>query len=337
MNPLVLIGIIVLAAGTALVVQGVQAQRRALQGYGILAAGAGLVLTAASFAFVIVPAGHSGVVFDVFGGVAEEEVGEGFHLILPVLQRVTVYDIRQHELTLADETGDEVTARSSEGLEITVDATVLYQPAPDMVARLHQDIGDDYERVRVRPEARTQIRDGIAQYAAAELISTQRTELQERVETSLTDALEGDNVRILSVLLRDVRIPESITTAVEEKQAAEQQVEVEENRRLQSEVSAERRVVEAEGERDAEIARAEGRAEALKLRGEAIRETPELIQLEVAEHLAPSINTVMLPSDNNFLMDLRSMGDLAPSTPPSEAASLPGNEGESESGAPAER
>lgn len=323
MNPLVLIGIVIFAAGLALIVQGIQGRRGSLTRYGALAVLVGLVVAVASYAFVVVPAGHVGVVFNVFGGVQDEELGEGFHLIAPFVQRITQYDIRQHELTLAVETNDQVTARSSEGLEINVDATVLYQPVPDQVARLHQDIGDDYEDVRVRPEVRTQIRDGIAEFAAADMISRLRTDLQQSVEESLRLALDRDNIRVLSVLLRDVRIPESITQAIEEKQAAEQQIEVEENRRRQSEIAAQRRVIEAEGERDAQIARAEGEAEALRLRGASIRETPELIQLEVAQQLAPSIQTIMVPTDNNFLLDVRGLLDGSRAADEAGAAAEP--------------
>jgi hypothetical protein len=34
---------------------------------------------------------------------------------------------------------------------------------------------------------------------------------------------------------------------------------------------------------------------------------PEIIQLEVAQRLAPSIQTIMLPSDGNFLLDIRGL------------------------------
>ncbi|MDZ7707759.1 MAG: SPFH domain-containing protein [Trueperaceae bacterium] len=173
--------------------------------------------------------------------------------------------------------------------------------------------------MRVRPEVRSQIRDAIGQYAAADLISTQRTDLQLGVEASLKDALEEDNILVLAVLMRDIRIPTTITNAIEEKQAAEQQVEVEENRRRQSEIAAQRRVIEAEGERDAAIARAEGESEALRLRGEAIRENPEIIDLEVAQRLAPGIQTIMIPSDNNFLLDLRSLSEQRSSQPATPA------------------
>lgn len=314
MNLILVVALAVVVIGLVLIVQGVQGQQAGARGLGTGLLAGGIVVAFLASSIVIVPAGHVGVVFNVLGGVQDDELGEGVHIVVPVLQQVTQYDIRQHELTLSSTQGDSINARSSEGLEIGVDVTVLYQPFPQEVARLHQDIGTSYEAVRVRPEVRSQIRDGVSEYNAAELISAQRDDLQQLIEESLASALIEDNVRILSVLLREVRIPESITTAIEEKQAAEQQVQVEENRRLQSEIAAQRVVIEAEGERDAQVARAEGEAEALRLRGQALSENPEMIQLEVAQRLAPGVQTIMLPSDNNFLLDMRSLTERAGQT-----------------------
>lgn len=309
MNVFLFVGLAVVLLGLVVVVQGVQGQQPRTRSLGTGLTLLGVFVAFLATSIVIVPAGHSGVVFNVFGGVQQEELGEGIHVVVPVVQQVTLYDTRQQELTLATVQGDQITARSSEGLEIVVDVTVLYQVDGSEAARLHQDIGTSYEDVRVRPEVRSQIRDGISEFDAANLISSERDDLQRMIFGNLAEALAKDNVRVLSVLLRDVRIPESITQAIEEKQAAEQQVAVEENRRLQSEISAQRRVIEATGERDAAVAQAEGEAEALRLRGAALRENPEIVQLEVAQRLAPTLQTILLPSDSNFLLDLRALTD----------------------------
>ena len=302
---LILIGLILVVGGIALIVQGIQGKQGGLRNLGGFAVLVGVVLALLSNAFVVVPAGNVGVVFNIFGGVQDNELGEGFHVVLPFLQQITLYDVRQQELTLSQLTGDQITSRSAEGLEINADTTILYQIAAPQTAKLHQDIGPSFVDIRIRPEIRTQVRDTIALFNAAELISTRRQEVSRLIETSLQDVLASDNIRVLAVLLRDVRIPASITRAIEEKQAAEQQIQVEENRRQQAEIAAQRLIIEAEGQRDAQIARAEGEARALELRGAAIRTNPEIIQLEVAERLAPGIQTIMLPSESNFLLDFR--------------------------------
>ncbi|MFN2323626.1 MAG: SPFH domain-containing protein [Trueperaceae bacterium] len=304
---LLLIGGALAVLGAALLVQGIQNQAPKARLSGAAGILAGAALAFLSYAFVVIPAGQVGVLFNVFGGVQDRELTEGFHIVLPVLQQVTQYDVRQQEITLSTGAGDQINARSSEGLDIGVDVTVIYQVIANEAAKLHQDIGPSYVNIRLRPQIRTAVRDGIANYNAANLISSQRMELQRNIESALSESLQSDNLRILGVLLRDVRIPTLITDAIEEKQAAEQQVEVEENRRRQSEISAQRRVIEAEGERDATIARAEGEAQALELRAEALRGNPDLIQLEFAQRLAPTVQTIMLPSDGSFLYDIRQM------------------------------
>lgn len=313
MSLFVFVGFAIIVAGVLLVVQGVQTHRAAQRGMGGLLVIVGAVVSILSASFVVVPAGHVGIVFNVMGGVQENELGEGVHIVLPVLQQVVYYDVRQREITLARETNDAITGRSSEGLEITTDVTIIYQLARNETAHIHQNIGPNYQNIRIRPVVRSQIRDALANYRAADLISAKRAEMQRQIEAAIIPELEKDNIRVLNVLLRDVRIPQSITAAIEEKQAAEQQVEVEENRRRQAEIAAQRRVVEAEGQRDAEIARAQGEAEALSLRGAAIRANPEIIQLEVAQKLAPTIQTIMLPAEGNFLLDVR--GLTAPAVP----------------------
>ncbi len=307
MNIVLLIGIALAILGVGLITQARQLGRPGATQAGIASIVAGVLVAVLSFAFVVIPAGNVGVLFNVFGGVQDDELGEGFHIVLPVLQQVTVYDVRQQELTLTTATGDQINARSSEGLDIGVDVTVIYQVASAEAAELHQDIGPSYVNIRLRPQIRTAVRDGIAEYDAANLISSQRMELQRNIEEALSESLSSDNLLILGVLLRDVRIPTLITDAIEEKQAAEQQVAVEENRRRQSEISAQRRVIEAVGERDAAIARAEGEAQALELRANALRGNPDLIQLEFAQRLAPTVQTIMLPTDGNFLMDIRQL------------------------------
>ena len=205
---LVLIGIGIAVLGVVLIVQGVQGRQGNLRTLGGTAVVVGVLVTLLSSAFVVVPAGNVGVVFNVFGGVQDGELGEGFHIVLPFLQQVTLYDIRQQELTLSSSTGDQISSRSSEGLEISVDATILYQVAPTEVARLHQDIGPSYEQVRVRPEVRSQIRDSIAQFEAASLISTERTQVAQLIETALRDcAVDGQRAGAVGVASRRAYSP----------------------------------------------------------------------------------------------------------------------------------
>lgn len=259
----------------------------------------------------VVPPGYVGVTFNKLSG-SLTTMQEGVHFVVPGIQQLNLYDAKLQEVTLASnvEDGDEgaINARSKEGLGITADVTVQFRINRAEAATLHKQLGRNYLQTVIRPQVRSKVRDAIGQFGAAELISTQR----QQVEASVTQALEAEFTRnhlvLDSVLLRELKIPDSVAKAIEEKQTAEQQVAVENNRLQQARIAAQREVVKAEGDAKAAVAKAKGEAEALSLRGRALRENPQLIQLTVAEKLSPGIQTVMMPSDGNFLLNLQDLG-----------------------------
>lgn len=315
-----------LLLGIALAILGIVllAQPGARRALGVPVLIIGLAVAVISQSFIVVPAGNVGVVFNVFGGVQPNPLGEGFRIVLPGIQNVILYDARLKEITLAQGTApkgtstpgeDAITARSKEGLDIGVDVTVQYRIKRDEAAQIHRNLGPRYEETLIIPQIRSKIRDAVGQFNAAELISTQRTQLESAITRELSQDLGAQHIELISVLLRRIDIPQSIAKVIEEKQTAEQQVQVSENKRRQAEIDAQRVVVQAKGERDANILKAEGEAKAIQLRGEALRKSPEIIQLTVAEKLSPGINTVLLPSNGNFLLDLRSLQELGKRTP----------------------
>ena len=276
----------------------------------------GLLLGVVSRSFVVVPAGHVGVVFNVFSGVQPDALDEGLHFILPLVQEVVLYDARLQEVTLSKSNARRVgfgpiQARSKEGLDIGVDVTVQYRIEKARAPLLHKEVGPAYRETMIVPQIRSKVRDAVGLFNAAELISTRRGDLERSVTTALREALAQKHIILESVLLREIRIPDTVARVIEEKQTAEQQVQIEENRRRQAEIAAQRRVIEAQAERDAAILKAEGEAKALELRGEALKRYPQVIQLTVAEKLAPNIKTIMLPTDGNFLLDLRKLEETA--------------------------
>ena len=311
-----LLGVVLTILGIVLLAQ--QGARRALGAPLLLA---GLAIAALSQSFVVVPAGHVGVVFNVLGGVQPTPLGEGLRVVIPGIQSVILYDARLKEVTLAKGRApagastsgeDAITARSKEGLEIGVDVTVQYRIKREEAPQLHRNLGPGYLETLIVPQIRSKVRDAVGLFNAAELISTQRTQLEAAVTKELRENLDAQHIELVSVLLRRIDIPPSVAQVIEEKQTAEQQVQVEINRRQQAEIAAQRAVIQAKGERDAAILRAEGEARAIRLRGEALRQSPEVIQLTVAEKLAPNIQTIMIPTTGNFLLDLRSLQPVQP-------------------------
>lgn len=305
------IAIALFVLGIALLIVSRQnAAQKGLFRPGMVLIGLATLAYVAASAIVVVPAGRAGVVFNNFSGVKPGALAEGYNLLIPGLESVVLYDARQQELTLSrrgedgPDVDESIVARSKEGLEISADVTVQFRIKREEVAQLHRELGPTYIKAVIRPQIRSKVRDAIGQFGAADLISTGRSELEARVTDNLREVFSKSHLELVSVLLRELRIPQSVAKAIEEKQTAEQQVAIENNRLRQSRIAAQRKVAEAQGESEAAVARARGEAQALRLRGEALKGNPQLIQLTIAEKLAPTIQTVVLPSNGNFIMGL---------------------------------
>ena len=86
----------------------------------------------------------------------------------------------------AHKSGDDaIRVLTSDGLEVTIDLTVLYKLLPSEAPRLLRETGDDYTDKIVRPVTRTKIRDNSVYYEAIALYSTKRDEFQQRIFTSI--------------------------------------------------------------------------------------------------------------------------------------------------------
>ncbi|MFD1730293.1 prohibitin family protein [Deinococcus malanensis] len=142
----------------------------------------------------VIPAGYVGVVFSALSGVKPQPLQEGVHFVVPFVDRVNLYDGRLQEITLAHgvNDGDEgaIRARSKEGLDITADVTVNFRIDRTKAAIMHKELGRNYMVTVVRPQVRSKVRDAIGQFNAADLISTQRQEVEASITRSLTEIFE---------------------------------------------------------------------------------------------------------------------------------------------------
>ena len=105
--------------------------------------------------------GEAGVLFKTFGEgtvVDEPALGEGFHLILP-WNKVYLYNVKQQEVFES-----QMQVLSSNGLEISLDVSVLYQPKADQLGLLHQTKGSNYLDIVIVPNIRAVARSVVGRY-----------------------------------------------------------------------------------------------------------------------------------------------------------------------------
>jgi regulator of protease activity HflC (stomatin/prohibitin superfamily) len=308
------IGILLIIAGVAaLVAASANKQFVGFRGFGVAGLGLGILIFIGAQAFVSVPVGSVAIVVNRLTGLKPGALEPGAHIVLPGIETPFYYNTRLQELTLSrrgeggPDIDESIKALSKEGLEISVDITVQFRIIPSKASELHREVGADYINVVIRPQVRSKVRDSLGQFNATDLISTKRKALENSVIAALEGVFIASNLELRAVLLRELRIPDSVAKAIEEKQKAEQSIQTAKNLRETKRIEADSVFITAQGTAKATIEQAKGEAQALSLRGAALKNNPQLIQLTVAEKLAPTVQTIMMPSTGNFLLNLDSL------------------------------
>ncbi len=205
----------------------------------------------------VVDAGETGV-YSLFGKVRDNELSSGFHLVIP-LAKVTRMSIRTEEYTMSIAQGegrrteaDAINALTKEGLSVDLDMTVLYRLQEEKASDVYRELGLNYDEKIIRPTIRTAIRDVIAQYEAKDIYSEKREEAANKIKDQLTDDLGPRGITVESILLRNVVLPPNLANAIQEKLQAEQEAEKYDFILAKERKEKERKVIEAEGQRDAQ-------------------------------------------------------------------------------------
>lgn len=199
-----------------------------------------------------VDAGYVGVK-SLFGKVQDEILTSGLSFINPLMD-VTTIDIKTLNYTMSgvhDEgtkTGDDaIKVLTSDGLEVTIDLSVLYRVNPAEAGRLLREVGVDYEDKIVRPITRTRIRDNSVYYEAVALYSTKRDEFQGRIFKTIEADFKKRGMILENLLVRNITLPASVKSTIEQKINAEQEAQKMQFVLQKERQEAERKRVEAQG------------------------------------------------------------------------------------------
>ncbi len=249
---------------------------------------------------VSVPPGHVGIIYDRGRGVLADELPAGLHLKIPFWQVSYLTDVRTQEYTMSVAAGegavyhdDSMTAPTSDGQTVTVDATVLFHVDHQKAAELFHSVGPDYVQKIIRPIARSQIRSQIAEYTAIDVYAKKRDEAESKINDRIETLYAEKDIILEKVLLRHIAFSREYAQAIEEKQVAEQRIQKAEYQRQEAEKLKEKKIIEAQAD-----------AEAIRLKGETLRANPQVIQFEFVQKMAPGITWGVLPDDVLPLLNL---------------------------------
>lgn len=196
-----------------------------------------------SKATVTLGSGEAGVLYKTFGGgvvTGEPALGEGFHFVAP-WNKVIIYEVRQQELL------ERMKVLSSNGLDINLELSAWYQPQTESLGFLHQKKGQSYLERVIKPSIRSAARSVVGRYTPEQIYSSKRDAIQEEIFDETKIILDNQYVQLNDVLVRDVTLPPTIKTAIENKLKQEQEFLEYEFTIQKAQKEAERQKIDAEG------------------------------------------------------------------------------------------
>mmetsp|Transcript_39056 Transcript_39056/g.70343 ORF Transcript_39056/g.70343 Transcript_39056/m.70343 type:complete len:170 (-) Transcript_39056:110-619(-) len=116
-----------------------------------------------------------------------------------------------------------------------------------MAGHLYQNVGMDYSKVLIEPEAASVIRGLTSESDAKALYSGGRSKIQDAVREELDTTLRKQGIIIESVMLKDLKLPDSLSKSIELKAQAEQESGRMEFVLTREKQEAERKAIEAQG------------------------------------------------------------------------------------------
>ncbi len=227
----------------------------------------------------VIPAGHVGVVFNLFGGVEKRVLNEGLNIVIPVVETVTDYDIRKASFSFTDNyeignIGPPIKCQTNDGQQIDIDVTVLAHINKNQSWQLHQDLGRDYVDKLVVPQTRSVLRNIVAKYPIDTVYTTSRTGLAQDAQKALKKSFSKSGVILDEILIRGIVFSPAFAEAVERKQIALQESQRQNWIKKTAEREKERKIIEGEGD-----------AKALAVKGHAIQLDSRIAELEFIEQL----------------------------------------------------
>lgn len=215
--------------------------------------GIAMLLLGISFSvFKVIEPGRVGVK-TLFGKVDNDVLPSGLHLVNPLVD-VTTFDVKTQNYTMSgvstegQKQGDDaIRILSADGLEVTIDLSVLFRVKADQAPFILQNIGPEYLDNIVRPVARTAIRDNAVYYDAVALYSTKRQEFQDKIYRTISASFAKSGMELQQLLIRNITLPQSVRATIESKINAEQDAQKMQFVLQKERQQAEQKRIEAQG------------------------------------------------------------------------------------------
>lgn len=294
-----------------------------------------VALTSVSAGLVFIKPEERGVVVSAVSpkGYREQALEPGLRWVIPFMENVILYPISKQTYTMSKITSegqvqgdDSITARTQDGQEIFIDASVIFAIDPAKVVQVNITWQKRYENDLVRAQSRGAIRDAVSQFTVEEVVSTKRFDLSRQISDALGKKFSENGLILSDFVLRNITFSPEYAASVEQKQIAEQQAQqahlVVEQRIQEAQQArevatglADAVVIQAQGQADARILQAQAEAKALLLLADALKDNKDLLTYTYINKIAPGVQVMLVPNNTPYLLPLPTLTPSSSTTP----------------------
>ena len=227
-----------------------------------------------------VPVGYEGVVYSIAGGVQNETLTQGWHLVAPN-KKVNLFTVANEQLVLTKDDrdgskGDEsfnVSTADDASISISFQMSYRYIPA-DLVSTYKKFKGMDGEKIvnsRVRTVLKSKISEVTTDYSMMDIYSGNRSKINNEITKCLNESFKKEyGIEVISASIVDVHPDERLQKTIEDRVTALQKKQQAQAEQETAKVEAETKKIKAQADADAMIISAQAEADAYRIKSAEI-------------------------------------------------------------------
>jgi len=248
-----------------------------------------IIISLSSASFVVEP-GYRGVEVTL-GKVSPIFKPEGFGWKSPFITHVVPVSVRQETRQLTAE------CYSADLQQVKMELRVLYRVPEGSVVKIYQQFAGDPFDSLIAPRVQEALKEVTAQQSAEQIVKG-REAIKSKALAAAAQKV-GDILVLVDVVIQNIELTPELETAIEAKMVQEQEA-------AKAKFTQEKTQIEA----DTAVIKAKGDAEAIKIRGEALKDNPAAIQLQIVEKWDGKSPLVVGETGGNGTSILLPMADL---------------------------
>lgn len=222
-----------------------------------------------------IPTGYVGVVYSMSGGVQDEILTQGFHLVAPT-KHVKEFTVGNEQLVLSQderdgsETDESFLVSTADNANISISFQMSYRFKQDKVTDTYKKFrGMDGEQIvnsRVRTVLKAKISEVTTDYTMMDIYSGDRGKINDELTEFLNKELgEEFGIEVMDASIIDVHPDAQLQKTINDRVTAMQKKQQAEAEQETIKVQNQTRLLEAQAEADAKKIEAEGEAEANRI------------------------------------------------------------------------